>query len=189
MRDRYPMPVVDEQIDKLHGAKYFCTLDLRNGFFHVPVAENSRKYTAFVTPLGHFEFLRVPFGLCDSPSVFQRFINMVFHDLCPENVVCIYMDDLIIFAKSLEEAFLKLQKVLEVAQRNGLDINWSKCQFMVERVEYLGYEIENGTIEPSQNKLAAIAKFAEPKNVQQIQRFLGLTGYFRRFVLKLQHYR
>lgn len=95
-KDRYPLPLIEDQLDSLQEAKLFSTLDLKNGFFHVSIDEQSRKYTAFIVPDGYYECLRVPFGLCNSPASFQRFINIVFKDLIREKVVLTYLDDLII---------------------------------------------------------------------------------------------
>ena len=182
VRDRYPMPLIDDVLDALRGAKVFTTLDLENGFFHVPVEEGSRKYTSFVVPDGQYEFLKAPFGLCNSPAVFLRYINFVFRDLIREGVVHSYMDDLIIPARSDEEGILRLDRVFEVAARAGLRFKWQKCQFLSERVEYLGNIIENNCIRPSDKKIKAVIHFPEPRDVKEVQSFLGLTGYFRRFV-------
>lgn len=102
VKDRYPLPVMEEILEKLYKAKVFTTLDLRNGFFHVDVAEGSRKYTSFVTPDGQYEFLKVPFGLCNSPAVFQRFVNTVFRDLIRQDYLLLYLDDVIIAAENEE---------------------------------------------------------------------------------------
>nr|XP_012150982.1 PREDICTED: uncharacterized protein LOC105663851 [Megachile rotundata] len=96
VKDRYPLPLIEDQLDALQSARVSSTLDLKNGFFHVPIEESSRKYTAFIVPDGHYEFLRVPFGLCNSPTIFQKFINAVFQDLIREHVLLVYIDDLII---------------------------------------------------------------------------------------------
>lgn len=101
-KDRYPLPLIEDQLDALQNARVFSTLDLKNGFFHVRVDELSRKYTAFIVPDGHFEFLRVPFGLCNSPAIFQKFVNVIFKDLVREGVMLIYMDDLIVPAMDYE---------------------------------------------------------------------------------------
>jgi len=108
IKNRYPLPLVEDQLDLLQGAKYFSTLDLKNGFFHVYMDEQSRKVTAFIVPDGHYEFLRVPFGLCNSPAVFQRFINTVFRDLIQEKTVLAYMDDLIIPSANCETGIRNL---------------------------------------------------------------------------------
>jgi len=96
VRDRYPLPLIEDQLDLLQNARYFSTLDLKNGFFYVPLDKDSIKYTAFIVPDGHYEFLKVPFGLCNSPSVFQRFINNIFKNAIREKIVLTYLDDLII---------------------------------------------------------------------------------------------
>lgn len=87
IKDRYPLPLIEDQLDSLQGARLYSTLDLKNGFFHIKVDEQSRKYTAFITPDGHYKFLRVPFDLCNSATIFQRFINIVFKDLIQEKIV------------------------------------------------------------------------------------------------------
>lgn len=153
VKDRYPLPNIEEQIDSLQGAKIFTTLDLANGFFHIPVAKESRKYTSFITLSGQYEFIRAPFGLCLCPPVFQRFINTVFADLITEGIVVQYMDDIGIPAKTEEEACEKLKRVLKVASEYGLNI---KCHFLQPKVEFLGQEIENGKVRSSPSKTKAI---------------------------------
>jgi len=182
IRDRYPLPLVEDQLDALQGAKLYSTLDLRNGFFHVPVDESSCKYTAFITPDGQYEFLRVPFGLCNSPAIFQRFINVVFRNLIQAKVVLTYLDDLIIPSIDYETGIRSLSQVLQVASEAGLDINWQKCSFLKKRVEFLGHIIENGYVYPSERKVKAVKDFPEPTSIKRVQSFLRLSGYFRKFV-------
>lgn len=182
IKDRYPLPLIEDQLDQLQNSKFFSTLDLKNGFFHVRVDEASVKYTSFVVPDGQYEFLRVPFGLCNSPSVFQRFINAVFRNLIKEKIVLIYMDDLIVLSEDEKDGLENLKIVLTTASQAGLTINWSKCHFLQRKVEFLGHVVENGTIRPSERKTKAVICFPEPRNIRQIQAFLGLTGYFRKFV-------
>lgn len=124
----------------------------------------------------------VPFGLCNSPAIFQRHIRAVFRELAIQNVVLIYLDDLIIPAKEEGEGLHKLKQVLRTASEYGLRINWRKCKLLVSRVEYLGHILEAGTIKPSEQKITAVTKFPEPTSTKMIQSFLGLTGYFRKFV-------
>ncbi|XP_076289805.1 uncharacterized protein LOC143213638 [Lasioglossum baleicum] len=166
VRDRYPLPLVEDQLDALQGAKLFSTLDLRNGFFHVPVHKDSRKFTSFVVP----------------NAVFVRFINMVFRDLLQQKVILAYMDDIIVPSSDLESGIQKLEQVLAVASDHGLEINWKKCSWLRSKVEFLGHIVENGSVRPSEGKTAAVAKFPVPKNAKQVQSFLGLTGYFRKFI-------
>lgn len=182
LKDRYPIPLIEDQLDKLQEARVFSTLDLRNGFFHVKVEESSRKYTSFVTHSGQYQFTKVPFGLCISPSVFQRFINNVFRTLIKDGIVLPYMDDLIIPAANESEALQRLKIVLNTAIEYGLEINFKKCQFLKRKVEFLGHVISDGKLYPSSYKTKAVAHFPEPTNLKQLQSFLGLTGYFRKFI-------
>lgn len=176
------MPLIEDQLDKLQGAKFFSALDLRNGFFHVKVDEESRKYTSFVVSTSQYEFMRMPFGLCNFPPVFQKFINAVFRELIAGGIVLTYMDDLIIPSQTIEQAINNLKRVLEISSQAGLHINWRKCQFLQERIEYLGHVVTNGTVEPSECKIKAVMKFPVPTCVKDVQSFLGLTGYFRKFI-------
>ncbi|XP_076652416.1 uncharacterized protein LOC143358826 [Halictus rubicundus] len=182
VKDRYPLPLIEDQLDKLQGARIFSTLDLKNGFFHVQVDEASREYTSFVTPYGQYEFCRVPFGLANSPAVFQRFINAVFRKLIAENIVMAYMDDLIIPSADERSGLEKFKIVLDTAARATLVINWGKCRFLQPKVEFLGHIIENGMVRPSENKTKAVRHYPNPRTVKQLQSFLGLAGYFRKFV-------
>lgn len=182
VKDRFPLPIIDDQIDALQGAKVFTTLDLANGFLHVPVAPESRKYTAFVTTGGQYEFLRVPFGLSVGPPVFQRFINTIFGDLIANGTIMTYMDDVIIKAADEDEALQKLKEVLMVAGDYGLNIKWKKCKLLQRKIEFLGYEVEDGKIRPAKAKTNDVNKYKIPKNHKQVERFLGFAGYFRKFI-------
>lgn len=182
IRDHYPLPLIEEVLDKIEQAQVFTSLDLKNGFFHVDVDEASKKYTSFVTHNGQFEFNKVPFGLSVSPQIFQRYICAVFRELIKDGTLLVYMDDVIIPAQSEEEGLIKLKRVLKVATEYGLEFNFAKCQFLKRKIEFLGYIIENGTIRPSETKTLAVQKFPEPTNVKQLQSFLGLTGYFRKYI-------
>lgn len=155
---------------------------MRNGFFHVKVAEESQKYTSFVVPTGHYEFMRMPFRLCNSPAVFQKFINAVFKDLIFEGVVLTYMDDLIISSPGIKQAIDNLKRVLKVLSQAGLHINWQKCRFFQTDIEYLGHTVVDGTIKPAEHKTNAVLKFPVPKCVRDVQSFIGLTSYFRKFI-------
>jgi len=129
-------------LDKLQWAKIFTTLDLTNGFFHVPIKPGSRKYTSFLTQSGQFEFLYVPFGIPNSPAVFTRFIMAVLRELIATNVVVVYMGDVIKPSQNFEERLANMKDVLQVASRNG------KCQILHSKVQFLGYITQSGTITP-----------------------------------------
>ncbi|GFU68582.1 hypothetical protein TNCV_3624031 [Trichonephila clavipes] len=124
VKDRFPLPLIEDVLDKLQGAKVYTTLDLKNGFFHVDVNEDCKHLTSFVVPDGQFEFNKVPFGLSTSPSVFQRYVYSIFRELMRKGVVIIYMDDLIIPAKDEKEGLKKLREVLEVASKYGLEMKF-----------------------------------------------------------------
>ena len=182
IKDRFPLPLIDDVLDKLQNARVFSTIDLKNGFFHVTVEEDSRKYTSFVTHHGQFEFCKVPFGLCNSPSVFQRFVYQVFRPLMIKNYAIVYMDDIIIPSKDESEGLTRLKLVLDTASKYGLEPKFKKCQFLKRQVVFLGHVIVDGTIRPTEEKTLAIKNFPVPTTIKQIQSFLGLTGYFRKYI-------
>lgn len=182
VKDKYPLPLIEDQIDKLSKAKVFSTLDLKNGFFHVNVEKNSRKYTSLVIYNGQYQFLKTPFGFCNAPSVFQTFINCIFQKLMNDGIMTLYMDDIIILSADENEAVKNLTLVLKEASDYGLEITFKKCQFIKNKIEFLGQIIEKGNVYPSPEKVKAVQNFPEPKNVKNVQSFLGLSGYFRKFI-------
>lgn len=182
IKDEYPLPIIDDLIDKLATAKVFTALDLKNGYFHLRVNEESIKYTSFVTQKGQYEFLRTPFGLATCPKVFTRFISIIFRDLITKGIVITYIDDLLIPANDEHEALERLCEVLKTAAEYGLQIKWTKCQLLVRRVEFLGHIVEDGVVMPSPGKTDAVIKFPEPRNEKQLHSFLGLCSYFRKYI-------
>lgn len=144
-KDRYPLPIMDSLLEGLYGERIFTSIDLKNGFYHVDMEPNSIKYTSFTTPDGQYEFTKSPFGLCNFPAVFQRYINKVMHT-AQNSLLQLYLDDILISAKTYEENLDKLKQVLDIARANGLIINWEKCEFLKERITFLGNVLYNGTI-------------------------------------------
>ncbi|XP_071650029.1 uncharacterized protein [Temnothorax longispinosus] len=161
----------------------FSVIDLKNGFFHVPVAEDSQQYTSFVTPDGQYDFMFSPFGLCNSPTEFFIFMEEVFCEFIRRRILRKYLDDVVIPGKNEEEAMYGLRETLRVAAENGLVINWKKCKFLEREVEFLGHIFGGGFVRLSNEKIKAVQKFPKPKCRKDLQSFLGLTGYFRKFVL------
>lgn len=181
IKDKYPMPLIDDQIDQLGGYRYFTGLDLASGYYQVPLSEDSISKTAFVTPEEHYEFLRMPFGLTNAPAVFQRMINNVLSPL--KNAIAFpYLDDIIIPSNTIEEGLRRLRQVLEKLREHRLTLKLSKCSFFKTRIEYLGREISEEGVRPGQRKIEAVIQMRDPKTVKQVRQFLGLSGYFRKFV-------
>ncbi|XP_024877102.1 uncharacterized protein LOC112457984, partial [Temnothorax curvispinosus] len=183
IRGQFPTPLIEDCIDDLASARVFSVIDLKNGFFHVPVAEDSQQYTSFVTPDGQYDFLFSPFGLCNSPTEFLIFMEEVFYELIRRRIIRKYLDDVVIPGRNEEEAMYGLRETLRVAAENGLVINWKKCKFLEREVEFLGHIVGGGCVRPSNEKIKAVQKFPRPKGRKDLQSFLGLTGYFRKFVL------
>ncbi|KAG6465495.1 hypothetical protein O3G_MSEX015186 [Manduca sexta] len=182
IKDEFPLPIIDNLIDKLGDAKIFSVLDLKNGFYHLKISEESVPYTSFITHHGQFEFLRAPFGLSISPKYFSRFVSIIFRELIAKGVMAIFIDDIVIPAVSEAQAVERLRQVLDVASQNGLEINWKKAKLVCHEIEYLGHLIKDGEIRPSPDKIQAVAKYPEPKNIKQIMGFIGLTSYFRKYI-------
>lgn len=181
IKDKYPMPLIKEQIDKLGGNKYFTGLDLASGYYQVTVAGDSIEKTAFVTPEGHYEFLRMPFGLTNAPAVFQRLMNGVLGNL-KNSIAFPYLDDIIIPSRTAEEGIIRLRQVLEVFRKYNLTFKLQKCSFFAESIEYLGREISEQGVRPGKRKIDAVIQMEPPQSVKQVRQFLGLASYFRRFI-------
>lgn len=182
-KDRHPLPLIDDQIDQLRGYKYFTTLDLYSGYYQVEMEENSKEKTAFVTCYGQYEFNRMPFGLTNAPSVFQRLINRVLGTLRGTSAMA-YLDDILCPGRTFEEGLKNLKDVFKVLEENKLTLNPKKCFFFKNVINYLGFEINEEGVRPGFDKIKAVKEFPVPKNIHNIRQFLGLTGFFRRFVEK-----
>lgn len=180
MKTPFPMPIMDELIAQLAGNRYFSTLDLRMGYHQIEIDESSKQFTAFVTIDGHYEFNRMPFGLVNAPAVFQNVMNRVAKQMNPGEVV-VYLDDVIIVSKTIEEGIDRLSRFLKILRKTGLTLRRDKCKFLSEEISFLGYNISAQGIMPG-DKVNAIKEFKIPKSVTEVRRFLGLTGFFRKFV-------
>lgn len=178
-KEHYPLPLIDDQLDRLAGHTLFISLDLASGYYQLAVAEQSQDKTSFVTPDGQYNFKRMPFGLANAPSVFQRAMNKVLGKL---PYIIIYMDDVLIPAHTFEEGLFRLEDVLKLLQEAGLTLKLKKCFFFEKEIDFLGFRVSSEGIKPGSKKTLAITKFPLPKNVHDVRRFLGLTSFFRRFV-------
>lgn len=181
IKDRFPLPLIDDQLSNLSGNNFFTTLDLASGYYQIPMAPSSRHLTAFVTPDGHYEFLRMPFGLANAPAVFQRMINKILGNRRFEYALA-YLDDVLIPSKDVAEMFRRLEEVLKIFREYGLTLKLSKCRFFDATVSYLGYEISSHGMQPGEAKVTAVKGFPTPRNIHEVRQFLGLTGYFRKFI-------
>ena len=175
-----PLPKIDELYTNLQGYKVFSTLDLRSGYYHIGLSDSAKPKTAFVVSgMGKFEFNRVPFGLAQAPAYFQRLINEVLTDC---NFAMGYLDDIIIFSKTEEEHLQHLEEIFEQLRKAGLKLKLQKCSFFKKHIQYLGHLISDEGIQPLPQKLESIAKMPVPQNAKQVKQFLGLVGYYRKFV-------
>lgn len=181
-KDRYPLPLIEDQLDRLHGKKCFTKLDLRNAFHHIKIAEESIKYTSFVSPLGQYEYTKMPFGWCNSPSVFMRYINQIFRTLILEKKICIYLDLILIATETIAEHISVLNEVLHLLSDNLLELCLDKCVFLMTDIIYLGYSFNEHGIFPSKEHIEAVMEYPVPKNTKEVQSFVGLVSYFRKFI-------
>ena len=181
VKNRYPLPRVDDLLDRLHGAKVFTKIDLRHGYYQIRVAEEDIPKTAFRTRYGHFEFTVLPFGLCNAPATFQRMMHDIFHaDL--DNHVIIYLDDILVYSKTEEEHAQHVAAVLQKLRDNQLYANLEKCQFGVPQTEFVGHIISESGIAPDPKKVEAIRAWPQPTTITRLRAFLGLANYYRRLV-------
>ena len=175
----HPLPKIDEMYVKLKGAKVFSTIDLRSGYHHIALGKSSRAKTAFVTPFGKYEFLMVPFGLAQAPAYFQLLMNKVLKGL---KFAMTYLDGIIIFSQDELQHLEHLEIVFSHLWEAGLKMKRSKCDFFKSEIHYLGHLISPEGISPLPNKLDSIKHMPVPNSTKEIKQFLGLTGYYRKFV-------
>lgn len=181
VEDKFPIPNIEDIFSKLGNAQYFSTLDLAKGFHQIPINVEDRHKTAFSTTNGHYEFTRMPFGLKNAPASFQRMMNEVLSDYI--NKICVvYLDDILIFSTSLQEHIDSLNKIFKRLLDFNLKVQINKCDFLKHETEYLGHIISRDGIKPNPNKIEVIKKIQLPKSTKQIKSFLGITGFYRKFI-------
>ena len=178
--DAYPMPRIDDLIERIGRARYITTLDLCKGYWQVPLEEKSREYTAFQTPMGLFQFTVMPFGLHGAPATFQRLMDRVLQGC--EDCCAAYLDDVVIYSDTWANHLCHLQRVLSQIHDAGLSLNQRKCDWAGSEAQYLGYHLGGGQIRPQVDKLEAISNSSRPHTKKQVRSFLGLVGWYRRFI-------
>lgn len=182
----YPLPLITDILDQLGHSKYFSTLDLASGFHQIKMAAKDAPKTGFTISTnssisGHYEFTRMPFGLKNAPSTFQRLMNTVLSGL--QGLHCyIYLDDCIIYSQNLQDHIEKLKLVFDKLRQFNLKLQPDKCEFLRREVTYLGHIITDKGVSPNPEKVKAVSQFRVPENPKEIKSFLGLIGYYRRFI-------
>ena len=180
--DAYPLPHMQETMESMVGARHFSCMDLKSGFWQVQMDEESRQYTAFtVGSMGVYEFLHMPYGLCNAPAMFQCLMQNCLGEL-NLTYTLIYLDNVIIYSKTEEEHLVCLRAVLERFMEHSLKLKPSKCNFFHTEISYLGHKVSVAGMEPGTDGLKGITEIAPPATYTQVRKFLGITGYFQRFI-------
>ena len=185
-KDAYPLPRIDDILDALRGAKYFCTLDLASGYWQVGLLEKDKEKTAFSTHMGLYEFNVMPFGLTNAPATFQRMMDKVLHGYIGKICLC-YLDDIVIFGKTFEETLHNLELVLTRLQEANLKVKPKKCDLFHMEIKYLGYIVSEEGIRADPEKCDVIMNWPKPKRVGHVRSFLGTASYYRRFIPDFAH--
>ncbi len=172
--DAYPMPRIEELLDQIGDAEYITTLDLAKGYWQVPMYLEDQDKTAFTSPRGLYEFTTMPFGLSGAPATFQRLMYDVLRGT--ESFAGVYLDDIVIHSTD------HLEHVAGGLEEAGLTIKQKKCTFAATNCTYLGYEIGSGGVRPQESKVQAVSEMSQPQTKKDVRTFLGITGYYRRFV-------
>ncbi|KAL5579150.1 hypothetical protein UlMin_011592 [Ulmus minor] len=181
VKNKYPLPRIDDLFDQLKGASVFSKIDLRSGYHQLKVKESDVPKSAFRTRYGHYEFLVMPFGLTNAPAAFMDLMNRVFRAYLDKFVI-VFIDDILIYSRSQEEHAEQLRTVLSTLSEHRLYAKFSKCEFWLDRVQFLGHVVSRDGISVDPAKIDAVSKWPVPTNVTEIRSFLGLAGYYRRFV-------
>ncbi|PAA61768.1 hypothetical protein BOX15_Mlig029272g4 [Macrostomum lignano] len=181
VKDAYPLPHLQQSMDALSGCSWFTTIDCKQGFNQVEVDEADRYKTAFYSTRGLMQFKKMGFGMCNSPATFQRLMELIMSGLTWEEVL-VYVDDLIVFSKSFDQHLVSLRRVFERLRSAGLKLNKDKTVFAYRSVKYLGHVVSSEGIQPDPSKVEALTKIKTPSSAEEVRRFIGMLGFYRRFI-------
>ncbi|GJX40859.1 reverse transcriptase domain-containing protein [Tanacetum coccineum] len=180
-KDHFPLPFMDQMLERLAGNEYYCFLDGFSGYFQIPIDPKDQEKTTFTCPYGTFAYRRMPFGLCNAPGTFQRCMMAIFHDMI-EKTMEVFMDDFSVFGDSFSTCLTHLEKMLKRCEDTNLSLNWEKSHFMVREGIVLGHKISKSGLEVDRAKVEVIAKLPHPTSVKGVRSFLGHAGFYRRFI-------
>lgn len=182
-RDHHPLPLIEEILSKLGGAKFFTTCDLFSGYYQIPLRDQDKDKTGFLVKNGHYRFEVMPQGIANAPADFVKLMGMTLRDV--RNFSMAYLDDILIFSTTFEEHLSHLRQVFDAVREVNLKLQLKKCHFAESSLTFLGHVISDKGIQPDNEKIKAILDFPVPSDVSSVRSFLGLTGYYRKFV---EHY-
>ncbi|GJR17520.1 putative reverse transcriptase domain-containing protein [Tanacetum coccineum] len=181
VKNRYPLPRIDDLFDQLQGSRFFSKIDLRSGYHQLRVHEDDIPKTAFRTRYRHFEFTVMPFGLTNAPTIFMDLVNRVCKPYLDKFVI-VFIDDILIYSKTKEDHEVHLGLVLELLRKEKLYAKFSKCEFWLQEVHFLGHVVNQNGIHVDPSKIEAVKNWKTPTTPSEIRSFLGLAGYYRRFI-------
>jgi len=181
IKNKYPLPRIDDLMDQLHGATVFSKIDLRSGYHQIRVKSDDVQKTAFRSRYGHYEYVVTPFGVTNAPALFMDYMNKIFRPFLDKFVV-VFIDDILIYSRTHEEHAEHLRTVLSILREKQLYAKRSKCEFWMTSVQFLGHMISAQGISMDPSKVEDVLKWERPKSVTEIRSFVGLAGYYRRFI-------
>ncbi|GBG93512.1 hypothetical protein CBR_g72526 [Chara braunii] len=181
VKNAEPLPRIDDLLDRVQGCKYYSKIDLKSEYHQIAIRPEDQHKTTFQTRYGLYEFVVMPFGLCNAPCTFHYAMNRIFHDHLDKFVV-VYLDDILIFSKFVEEHAQHVEKVLSLLRQHKYKVNLEKCEFGRTKILYLGHEVSAEGIRPEDAKVASIRDWPRPQAVTEVRSFLGMCGYYRNFV-------
>jgi len=184
-KDRYPLPYIEDLLDKLHGAHVFTKLDLVSGYYQVRVHSDDCHKTVFIAPDGFYEYKVILFGLANAPAAFMRMVHRILHPHRRNAIV--YLDDILIFSRTLAEHKLHVEGVLQALQNARLRLSEAKCVFGTLETSFIGFRVNRHGIHTEEKKVRAVGEWPTPRTPTELRGFLSLAGYYRKFVPKFAH--